>query len=63
MWTEEMDGAKDNQSVSTHIVNVVQSSVWKGGLLPQPEVSADEQLSTGDGGRVLQVGQALHHHC
>lgn len=46
----------------THVVNVVESSVWQRCPLLQPQVSADEELGSRHGGRVLHVGQALHHH-
>lgn len=47
----------------THIVNVVQSSMGQRCPLLQPQVSVNEELGSGDGGRVLHVGQTLHHHC
>ena len=52
-----------SESVSTHVVNVVQSPVRQGGPLHQPQVSTDEQLSSGDRRRVLHISKALHHHC
>lgn len=49
--------------VLTHIVNVVQSAMGQRCLLLQPQVPVNEELGSRDGGRVLHVGQTLHHHC
>lgn len=58
-----VDTHKDHKSVSSHIVNVVQSPMRQGCPLLQPQVSTDEQFSSRDRRRVLRIGQALHHHC
>lgn len=60
---ERTSGQKSSESISSHIVNVVQSPVRQGCPLLQPQVSADEQLSSRDRRRMLHIGQALHHHC
>lgn len=49
--------------VLAHIVNVVQSSMGQRCPLLQPQVSVNVELGSRDGGRVLHVGQTLHHHC
>lgn len=54
---------KCSVQVLTHVVNAVQSSMGQRCPLLQPQVSVNEELGSGDGGRVLRVGQTLHHHC
>lgn len=53
---------KGGDPVSSYIINIVEPPVRQRRSLLQPQVSADEQLSSGDRRGVLHVCQTLHHH-